>query len=502
MIIAIDGPSGSGKSTIARALSKRLGIMYLDTGAMYRSLTYLCLQKGIPTSAEAQVEELAKGMDLSLKHVAGELVVELSHTDVSQAIRSAEVDAHVSEVAKIPSVREIMCVREREFGRAASVIAEGRDIGSVVFPQAEVKIFLTCDAATRAHRRVLERPGTDEQSVYENLLRRDKIDSTRAASPLVCPKDAHIIDSTNKTVEEIVEEIARLAKPYLDVVEKPKGAPAAAAAPSSADSPHASAPSSSDRPSAAAPASRDERLWSRYYTQSMTHFPWYARVLFALVCVLACIGTKLLWRWRVELPKKNSLSKDKPRIIVMNHVSAIEPLLCVIFCFMHGIRVRAMYKSEFNKHPLVAHLLAYAGGIPVRRGFADMACIRSCQDALARGEWLLIYPEGTRVKDLSRPHPIHGGFALLSARACAPVLPCAVVGAYTSCHAKSLREKFCTIYFKLGDEISLSDIPSAPESKPTSLKAKKVRMEALEKRAMECVYALRDELCRAHPGLL
>ena len=501
MIIAIDGPSGSGKSTIARALSKRLGIMYLDTGAMYRSLTYLCLQKGVPTSAEAQVEELAKGMDLSLKHVAGELVVELSHTDVSQAIRSAEVDAHVSEVAKIPSVREIMCVREREFGRAASVIAEGRDIGSVVFPQAEVKVFLTCDAATRAHRRVLERPGTDEQSVYENLLRRDKIDSTRAASPLVCPKDAHVIDSTNKTVEEIVEEIARLAKPYLDVVEKPKKEAPQDSALASSDSPRVAA-SSVDSPRVAASSSHDERLWSRYYTQGMAHFPWYARVLFAVVCVLSWIVTKLLWRWRVELAKNDSFSKDKPRIIVMNHVSAIEPLLCVVFCFMHGIRVRAMYKSEFNKHPIVAHLLAYAGGIPVRRGSADMACIRSCQDALARGEWLLIYPEGTRVKDPTRPHPIHGGFALLSARTCAPVLPCAVVGAYTSCHAKSLREKFCTIYFKLGDEISLSDIPSESEFKPTSLKAKKVRMEALEKRAMECVYALRDELSRAHPGLL
>ncbi len=196
MIIAIDGPAGSGKSSVSRALSRRLGLERLDTGAMYRAVAWAALRDGIAPDDRPAVARLARGLTLEM----GERVV-ADGTDVTEVIRGPEVSAAVSAVAANPDVREELVERQRQWAadHGGDAVVEGRDIGSVVFPAADLKIFLTAPAEVRAARRAEEAP--------EAVARRDRIDSTRAVSPLEVPDGALVIDSGGRTVEEIVEEV-------------------------------------------------------------------------------------------------------------------------------------------------------------------------------------------------------------------------------------------------------------------------------------------------------
>lgn len=202
-LIAIDGPAGSGKSTVAAALAARLGLARLDTGAMYRAVALLCLESGTdPGDAEA-CTALAEAMDLEM----GERVV-LNGRDVSGAIRSSEVDRAVSIVAAHRGVRAELVRRQREWAEAHDGgVVEGRDIGSVVFPRARLKVFLTAEAAERVRRRANQTGTSDRGSTEAHLLTRDLLDSSRAISPLAVAPDAIVVDSTGKTAGEVVEEV-------------------------------------------------------------------------------------------------------------------------------------------------------------------------------------------------------------------------------------------------------------------------------------------------------
>jgi cytidylate kinase len=200
-VIAIDGPAGSGKSTIGRAVARRLGLEYLDTGAMYRSVTFAVLQRGLdPTDADA-VAALAPLLAI----VVGERVT-VDGEDATAAIRGPEVTSAVSAVAANPAVRAEMVRRQRAWAaeRGGGVL-EGRDIGTVVFPDADLKIYLTADESERLRRRALEAG----EEVAQDIARRDAADSTRAASPLYAAEDALVIDTTGRPVEDIVEEVLR-----------------------------------------------------------------------------------------------------------------------------------------------------------------------------------------------------------------------------------------------------------------------------------------------------
>lgn len=223
MIVAIDGPAGSGKSTVARALSAARGLAYLDTGAMYRAVADACATRGVPVTDSEAVAGLARSLDLDLIASEGGTRVIVDGADRTAEIRNPEVDAIVSAVAAIPAVREVMVDRQRAIARGRSVVAEGRDIGTVVFPDAEVKVFLIADASARAHRRTVQRGGGDvasgrvvptdaeqEARVAEELVRRDEADSTRKTAPLIAADDAITIDSTELTVEEVCSKICSL----------------------------------------------------------------------------------------------------------------------------------------------------------------------------------------------------------------------------------------------------------------------------------------------------
>jgi cytidylate kinase len=219
MIIAIDGPAASGKSTVAKTLAVRLGFHYLDTGAMYRAIAWRALQTGTDVNDEAALAVIAATEKISFAHDKGSALptrVFVDEQDVTTAIRTPAVDDAVSPVSSLPLVREAMVAQQREIGAANNIVVEGRDIGTVVFPNAEVKVFLTASTHERARRRTVDMTdrghNMSHESVKEALERRDVFDSTREASPLVPAADAVLLDTTPLSIDEVVETIAKLAE--------------------------------------------------------------------------------------------------------------------------------------------------------------------------------------------------------------------------------------------------------------------------------------------------
>jgi len=205
-VIAIDGPSGSGKSTVARALATRLGVRYLDTGAMYRAVTAAVLAAGIAPDDTARVAAYVRSIDLEISTDATPAKVSVGGRDVTDEIRGAAVTGAVSAVSAVPEVRAAMVARQRRLIGAGGIVVEGRDIGTVVAPDADLKVFLTADPAERAARRARE-TDADLAPTEADLARRDRLDSSRTASPLTQAPDALVLDSTNLDPDAVVAEI-------------------------------------------------------------------------------------------------------------------------------------------------------------------------------------------------------------------------------------------------------------------------------------------------------
>jgi CMP/dCMP kinase len=217
MIIAIDGPAGAGKSTVAKILAKRLGFLYIDTGAMYRALTLKVLEKNIQISDETEIIRLANEVKIDLRNNPdGPLTVILDGVDVSLAIRQPRITQVVSDIAKIQQVRQILVKLQRELGLKGNCVLDGRDIGTVVFADAQKKFYIDASAGERVNRRYKELTGLGQtissDDVARDLSNRDKIDSTRAASPLRKAPDAVYIDTTELSIEQVVQKMLDYCK--------------------------------------------------------------------------------------------------------------------------------------------------------------------------------------------------------------------------------------------------------------------------------------------------
>ena len=209
--IAIDGPAGAGKSSVAKVLARRLGCIYLDTGAMYRAVTWLALQKQVAFDDMEGIKDLLQTIELEFKDVDGMQHLYCNGTDVTEAIRTPEISANVSAVSMIPQVREAMTAQQQKIAAGRDVLMDGRDIGTTVLPNARYKFFLTASLEERARRRALELEqkgiAVDMEQLIADIALRDKKDSEREVSPLKQAEDAVLIDTSSLTFDEVVENL-------------------------------------------------------------------------------------------------------------------------------------------------------------------------------------------------------------------------------------------------------------------------------------------------------
>ena len=215
-IVAIDGPAGAGKGTITKLVGEKLNLLNVDTGAMYRCVALKMFRENIGLEDLVEIEKVLQTIDINLVHENGNIKVFLDEEDVTDKIRTPEISKFVSPVSAIKIVREKMVELQRKFGEQKNIIMEGRDIGTEVFPNANVKIYLDATPEERARRRVIQNQEKGIECEYEQILKdikiRDERDSTREISPLKKAEDAILVDSTNMTIEEVVEEVVRIVE--------------------------------------------------------------------------------------------------------------------------------------------------------------------------------------------------------------------------------------------------------------------------------------------------
>ena len=211
--VAVDGPAGAGKSSISKLVAQKLGYLYIDTGAMYRAITWAALHAGVDVKDEIKVTALLPSIDLRLEPTKDSFRVYVNNREITADIRSQAVTGHVSQVASYKSVREFLVEKQRQMARCGGVILDGRDIGSVVLPDAELKIYLTASVDARAYRRWLEVKDIEEVSLEDikrSVKERDLMDTTRKESPLICVPEAVVVDSSNMSFDNTVEHIMKL----------------------------------------------------------------------------------------------------------------------------------------------------------------------------------------------------------------------------------------------------------------------------------------------------
>jgi cytidylate kinase len=354
LVIAVDGPAGSGKSTVSRAVAERLGLRYLDTGAMYRAATLAALEDGVDLADPGALAALVGQLDLEVSTDPGAPAVRLAGRDVSARIREPDVTGAVSVVAAVPAVRADLVARQRQLAGTGGIVVEGRDVGSVVLPGAPVKVYLTASPERRAERRAAEHgvsAPADVAATAAALAARDLRDSTREHDPLRPADDAVLLNTSDLGVDEAVEHILRLVT------------------------------SASSGQVSTFPSSPSDAKGSTYRLSP---------AMFRAIRLLAGTVVRLLFRLRVHGAER--IPRTGPVLIAGNHSGFLDGPLVVIFT---PRQVAVLAKIELF-HGLLGKVLLAARQIPVRRGRPDRAALRASADVLRRGEVLGIFPEGTR----------------------------------------------------------------------------------------------------------
>lgn len=440
-LVAIDGVLGSGKTTVAQRLATELGLQYLDTGAMYRSVGLACAWAKIELSDEAAVEAIANSADIDVRSDAeGVQQVRLNGDDVTTEIRTPEAARAASTVATIPGVRAALVAQQRTWGhRHSGGVLEGRDIATVVFPDAPVKIYLTASVEERARRRHSEQSNRSLAEVSADLAWRDEQDSTRAADPLRVADGAIVVDTTAMSLDEVVQRCVTIAKERFAEVKiaLPLGLPNVSAhadnATSSATVPtqravstepvqiesptEAGANESASTDSAARePAPRATAVVEQYQaTRNEKILWWLARFL--------VLGFSKLY-FRVTFEGLDNVPNTGAYLVSPTHRSNVDSFVVL---GLTKRRIRFLAKEEMWKLSFVHPLWDALGGIKVERGSTDRESMKLCMAALASGEPLAAYPEGTR-REGSVVEGLFDGPAYMALKAGVPIVPLGIGG--------------------------------------------------------------------------
>lgn len=372
--IAIDGPAGAGKSTIARRAAKEIGYVYVDTGALYRAIGLFMLNRGVNTADAGAVCPLLKHVHVSLSFQDGEQRVILCGKDVTSEIRSAEVSMAASNVSAIPKVREFLFSLQKKIARQANVVMDGRDIGTVVLPEAQVKIFLTASPEERAKRRFDEMTAKGEPVDYNDVLSelkiRDYNDSHRAVAPLKPAEDAIIIDTTGNTLEKSVEQLLSIIRNGLEISPK-----------------------------------NEAQKRTSLYNFGKIFLQWIVQAFIPY-----------------QVNNKENMPNNGRVVVCCNHVSLSDPLR---LAFTQDRQIYFMSKAELFENKLLGLLLRMLGAFPVQRGKGDKQAINRAKELLCEEKAIGIFIEGTRSKDGNLLQP-KAGAVMIAYNCQAPILPCCI----------------------------------------------------------------------------
>lgn len=363
--IALDGPSGAGKSSVAKAVSKALGIIYVDTGALYRNIGLFMLDRGIdPKDAEVVTAALEK-LSIQLKFEDGRQVILLNGRDRGDEIRTPEASMAASAVSAIPAVRDYLLDMQRNTAKKNSVIMDGRDIGTVILPNAEVKIFLTASPKARAQRRYkeLRAKGSDVsfKQVYDEMLERDENDSTRNVAPCLMAKDAVLLDNSKLSEAETVAAILKIVKKK---------------------------------------------------TKDTTP-------LYQVLKVIVSPIYRLLFNIRVK--GKENVPREGGVLLCPNHIAAVDVISIGVAC---PRQITCIAKKELFSIPVLGGLITALGAVKIDRGGGDVGAIKTAVATIEKGRTVVIFPQGHRCPGVNpATTPVRGGAGLIAYHAKCDVVP-------------------------------------------------------------------------------
>ena len=428
-IVALDGPAGSGKGTVTKILAKKLGLVNIDTGAMYRCVALEMLNKNIELNDLEKIKDLLNSINIKLEENKNKQVVLLNGQDVSDEIRSNKVTKVVSQVSSIKEIREKLVEMQREMAKTKDIIMEGRDITTVVFPNADVKIYLDADLEERAKRRFEQNKKKNIESTYEQVLNdmkaRDENDKNKEFGALKIAKDAIVIDSSKKSINEVVSEISKIVKKKKKEIFLEERA-------------------YKERPDSKL------KMFERKALIKITHFVY--RVLF-----------------RIEnIGEKNIPEDGESYIVCANHLNYLDAIAVIT---SSNRFVRFMCKSSMFKNALFTWVLHIGDTIPVNREKNDIDAMKRSIKALKSGEILGIFPEGTR-KGMEKNLSAKNGAAFMALRTKTKVIPIGIQGSF---------KPFTKVYLNYGKPLDFSEYYGKEKDKEVLNKVTKEIMDNIIK---------------------
>lgn len=376
--IAIDGPAGAGKSTIAKAVAKDLGIIYLDTGAMYRATAYYAISQGIDVKDEEKVAKMLENLQMNIEYKDGAQQIIVNGVNATPYLREHYMSKAASDISALPCVRYKMVDLQRDFAKKHDVVLDGRDIGTFVLPEANCKFFLTATHEERAKRRFDELKAKGEEVDFDTLLqdiiKRDYNDSHRAVAPLKQADDADFVDTTSMSIDDVVEHV----KEVVHIKTKKDDSP----------NQNAEKEASTIIHSCDMPQKTLNRIKKYYKPIKSFAFYRFLRVILRPIQMLV---------WPTKVVGAENAKKVKGALFTCNHYSKMDSMIPYFVLFKK--EAHALAKYELFQNPIAGWFLHRMGAIPVRRGEADIESVKQVMRVLKSNKQLLIFPEGTRNKE-------------------------------------------------------------------------------------------------------